>query len=809
MILLLLGVGVIYSVWGELRDALTIFTVIILLVLSEIFTEYRAKKAVDSLRKLAPPVASLIRAGYYTEQKTTDSVGGDILVLKVGSIVPADARLLESVDLEVNESALTGESTSVTKQEGILAGKTSLADRTNMVFADTTIVRGRATAVVTATGMDTELGKITGLVLEAKQPKTPLQLAMKRLAGLLVWVAVSFSVIIPVIGLLQGKPLKDMVLTGLSLSFATIPEELPIVVTMVLGLGALSLSKRHVLIRRLKSAETLGSVTVIVTDKTGTLTENRMALSKVVTRFNAHIPSAENTSRDSQFLLRAGLLTSNVEMDSRKEYVGDPMEIALVKAAEKAGIFTVDVQKEYRLQDAFSFDSQRKMTSSVYISGGNSFVFAKGAPESILDKCTAIGSENERGSMSDTARTAIRVEVESMAGEAMRVIAFAYKKVSGQKNLTREEAESDLVFLGLGGFADPPRAGVREAVKTISVAGIKALVVSGDHPLTVEKIAADVGLDGLQKAETGRQLEALNAEDFARTVREGVLFARTTAEQKQQIVSVLQKQGEVVAVTGDGINDAPALKSADIGIAMGETGTEIARQTADMVLTDDSFISIAEGIREGRKIFDNLKKGITYYLCVKIALILCFIVPLILNLPFPFAPIQIIVLELFMDLAASATFVSEPIEKNVMLRLPYNIKARFINSKMIRSFAVNGACLSAAVLFNYLLATYSGWSVVQAQTIAFATWLIGHIFLALNMRSESLPLYRIGLFSNKPMLIWIGAVVIFLVLVTNLPQTQLSLKLTSLDLNSWLLAVFVPFVTTFWMEIGKIIRKRD
>jgi Ca2+-transporting ATPase len=806
MIMLLLVVGIFYSIWGELRDTITIFSVIILLVLSEIITEYRAKKAVDSLKKLASPTTPIIRDGLYYDCPTTEVVRGDLLVLKPGGIVPADARLTQAIDLEVNESALTGESVPVAKQEEPLPAETPLAERSNMVFLGTTVTRGRGMAVVTATGVDTELGKITGLVLEAKPPKTPLQLGMKRLSGLLVWVAVGFSVIIPGIGLIQGKALKDMVLTGLSLSFATIPEELPIVITMVLGMGALALSKSNVLIKKLKAAETLGSVTVIVTDKTGTLTENKMTLSKIVTDFS-NATQAKVMSPQDEFLLKIGVLTSNVEKGT-SGLVGDPMETALFEAAGKTGILSEQLHKEYTLRNEFDFDSQRKINSAAYKTKEDNFVFAKGAPEVILSRSAKITRGNNVGDKTEADNAQIRATVENMAGEAMRVIAFAYKKVQGAAALSQETAEQVLTFLGLAGFLDPPRAGVKEAVKSISEAGIRTIIVSGDHPLTVEKIAASVGIDNQQKSVTGTQLQAMALDEFQDKVKSSSLFARTTAEQKQKIVSTLQSQGQVVAATGDGINDAPALRSADIGIAMGESGTEIAREAADMVLTDDSFISIAAGVREGRKIFDNLKKGITYYLCVKIGLILSFIIPLILSLPFPFAPVQIIVLELFMDLAASATFVAEPIEKNVMRRPPYNIRERFINRSMIQKIFTGGACLAAAVMFNYLLLTYTNASLVQAQSTAFATWMIGHIFLAFNMRSERVPLSRIGFFSNATMLVWTVGAIIFLLVVTYIPQIQLSLKLTSLEPRSWLLAIIVPFVTIFWMELGKIIRNR-
>lgn len=805
MILLLLVVGIVYSIWGDTRDAITIFAIIAVLVFIEIYTEYRAKKAIAALKRLSPPTTPILREDMYTKIPASEVVRGDIALLEVGERVPADARIIDTFGLEVDESPLTGESIPVTKEDKVLFGNIALAERSNMVFAGTTVTRGRGRAVVTATGMDTELGKITGLVLEAKEPKTLLQLAMKQLAGLLVWIAVFFSVLIPVVGIVQGKPYKEMVLTGLSLSFATIPEELPIIITMVLGIGAFALSRKNVLIRRLRAAETLGSVTVIATDKTGTITENKMTLAKVATDTATKVFAPDSPSPADQFLLQIGALTSCIKKASEGCYVGDPLEIALLEAAESAGILPEELQARFHLQKEFTFDNQRKMMSRVFQQDGESFVYAKGAPEIILARSSRIAQGTGEREKTEEDEAVIRRRAESMAEEAMRVLAFAYKKVADGMNLTQEEAEKDLVFVGLAGLADPPRAGAAEALKTTKEAGIKTIVVSGDYPLTVKKIASEVGIDGGGKVITGAELEQMDDQQLKDKVKEVFLFARTNPEQKLRIVRLLQESGEVVAVTGDGINDAPALKSADIGVAMGETGTEVAREAADMVLTDDSFTSIAAGVREGRKIFDNLKKGVTYYLSAKVALVLSFLVPLALNIPFPFVPIQIVLLELFMDLAASATFVAEPIEAGTMQRAPRHRKERFIDRSMLTSISLGSVSLAAAVLINYLLAWYYfGWGPVQAQSVAFATWLVGHVFLALTMRSQRETLWRIGVLSNRIMLVWAAAAFAFLILVTNLSITQASLRITSLDLISWFLVIGVPLVTIFWLELKKL-----
>lgn len=805
MILLLLVVGAVYSVWGERRDALTILIIVALLVFIEIGTEYRAKKSVAALRKLSPPLVPLIRDGLYTLAPAEEVVKGDVLSLEVGGRVAADGRCLESFGLEVDESPLTGEAMPVAKDDVVLPREVPLAEKVNMVFAGTTVTRGRGTALVTATGMDTELGKITGLVLEAKEPKTPLQLAMKQLAGLLVWVAVFFSLIIPAVGLLQGKPLKEMVLTGLSLSFATIPEELPIVITMVLGLGAYALSRRNVLIKRLKAAETLGSVTVIATDKTGTMTENRMTVSMIATDSNVRSYSREKLSASDRYLLRAGVLTSGIKKARGDGYPGDPMEAAILEAAAVADIIPSELEKQFLLKKEFSFDNQRRMMSSTYLAATGGLVFVRGAPEAVLERSSAIFHDGGERPKTEADVEAIRKQVESMANQAMRVIAFGCKMAPDAATVSQEEAETGLVFVGLVGFSDPPRPGVKEAVNEIKGAGVRTIVISGDHPLTVERVAAQVGISNDDRAITGTELDRMDDGNLKNILRRNSLFARTTAEQKLRITLTLRSMGEVVAVTGDGINDAPALKSADIGIAMGKTGTQVARETADMVLRDDSFISIAAGVREGRKIYDNLRKGITYYLCVKVALVLSFVVALVLAVPFPFAPIQIILLELFMDLAASATFVAEPIEANAMKRPPRSPKERFVNREMVRRISLGSLSLAGAVTINYLFAWYSGWGQIQAQTLAFATWLIGHIFLAFNMRSRTEPLWKIGLFSNPVMLVWAGVVFIFLIVVTGFTPVREPVKVTYLDVTSWLMAVAVPFATIYWLELRKIL----
>jgi len=805
MILLLLVVGIVYSVWGDVSDAITIFAIIIALVFVEIFTEYRAKRAIAALKRLSPLTNPVMREGMYMRIPSSEVTRGDIVLLEAGEKVPADARIIESFGLQVDESSLTGESSPVAKGTEALPDDIPMAERANMVFAGTTATKGRGRVVVTATGMDTEMGKITGLVLEAKEPKTPLQLAMKQLAGLLVWIAVFFSVLIPAVGIIQGKPYQEMILTGLSMSFATIPEELPIIITMVLGVGAFALSRKNVLIRRLRTAETLGGVTVIVTDKTGTITENKMSLAEIAAGTTSSVPSEDRMSRAESSLLKIGAITSCLKKATEGCYLGDPLEIALLEGARAAGISPEELQEQYNLKREFTFDNERKMMSAIFQRDSESFVYAKGAPEIILARSSSIAQGSGERNKTEVDEEEILARAGGMAAKAMRVIAFAYKKIDDGAELTQEEAESDLVFLGLAGLVDPPRAGVAEALRATKEAGIRTMVVSGDHPLTVQRVASEVGIDSNGKVITGVELDRIAEKDLPERVKEVSLFARTSPEQKLRIVNVLQGAGEVVAVTGDGTNDAPALKSADIGIAMGETGTEVAREAAAMVLTDDSFISIVAGVREGRKIFDNLKKGVSYYLSVKVALVLSFLIPLILGIPFPFAPIQIVLLELFMDLAASATFVAEPMEPDTMQRPPRPRSEKFIDRSMLTNIFLGSLSLAAAVLINYTLAWYAGWGLVIAQSVAFGTWLVGHIFLALTMRSQRQSLWEIGLLSNRIMLLWAAAALAFLVLVTSIPSAQGPLRVTSLNPLNWFLIIAVPFVTIFWLELKKFV----
>jgi P-type Ca2+ transporter type 2C len=797
MILLLLVTGLLYSVWGNLADALAIFCVILVLVGVEVLNEYRAKRAIAGLSKLSEPTAFVHRGGQDIEVPVEDIVPGDIILLQAGRRVPADARLIESYSLAADEASLTGESVPVEKDTHLLLpANTALTEQHNMIFAGTTITRGLGSALVVATGMQTELGHVAELAQEIRQPRTPLQQAMRELTRWLVWLALGFSVLIPLLAiLLSGESWRQMLLTGLSLAFAVIPEELPIIITMVLALGAYRLARQQAIIKRLQAVETLGSVTTIATDKTGTLTENRMQVSRFYPEALEHK------------LLEIGALC-NSTIEQGEKLTGDPLEVALLRKAQEAGVHIQTLRRTASLRDEFTFDNTRKRMSVVYDRDGALWVAVKGAPEAVLTQCTRHLIEEQEQPISEADREAALEISTQMAGSGLRVIALAEKSVPAG-SLSQDEAESNLTFIGFIGLIDPPRPEVKTAIAACRTAGIRPIMITGDHPLTARAIAEQVGLDGNTRLLTGPELDVLSDEELEKSVSEVSIYARTTPAHKLRIVRALREQGERVAVTGDGINDAPALAAADIGIAMGETGTDVAREAADMVLANDNFTTIVIAVREGRILFANLKKGVRYYLACKVALVSATLLPVLLHVPVPFAPIQIILMELFMDLAASATFVNEPAEADLMRYPPRNPKAHFMDRAMVTSIFASGAGLFIAVSITYLVTWYTSGDLVKAQTVAFITWLLGHIFLAINLRSEREPLFRLGFFSNRLMVIWGAATLIFILCVSFIPGIQNLLKTVTLTPGEWILVIGMAFVGTFWIEVLKLLRWRS
>ena len=728
MILLLLVVGVFYGLWGGLGDALTIFVVILLLVAAEVGNEFRAKRAIAALERIAAPKARVRRAGQVVTIDTETVVPGDMLILVPGTRFAADARLISAINLSVDEAALTGESLPAEKAVG------------DVVYAGTVVVAGEGAAEANATGAGTRLGQMAAQLETVKPPKTPLQLAMKSLAGKLVWVAVFFSVAIPLIGIARGGNFREMILTGLSLAFATIPEELPIIITMVLGLGAFRLSRQNFLVKRLRAAETLGDATVILTDKTGTLTESRMQVAAVWPQ------------EQQQMVLAAVLGTVSPE-------VPDALEQAVLERANASGLALPhgDILRLRHPGDG------RRSKAVLWRHPDGLWLHLTGAPEEVFPRCREVPA-------------ALREQLETETSQGRRVIAVATRRLDAQDaNRPLAELEQDLELAGLVSFADPPRAGVRETLAQVASAGIRTLMVTGDHPATAAAIARQVGISA-DRVLTGEGLDRLDDAALAKAVREVSVYARATPQHKYRLVVALQKNGEVVAVTGDGVNDALALKAADGGIAMGIKGTDVAKEAAQAVLADDNYATLARAVFEGRHFFDNLRKGVNYYLAVKVGLIATFLLPVLAGLPLPFSPIQIILLELFMDLAASAGFVAEPAEADIARRQPRRAASALLDGAAVRTILFKGALLFAAVMAAYAWANWRGLPPAAVQSCAFAAWMVGHVALAFISRSDRDWIVRHGLFANRVMNLWAVAAIGFLLLAIYLPPLREALR---------------------------------
>jgi Ca2+-transporting ATPase len=560
-----------------------------------------------------------------------------------------------------------------------------------------------------------------------------------------------------------------LILTGLALAFAAIPEELPIIITMILGLGSYNLSKKGFLVKKLNAAETLGDATVIVTDKTGTITENRMQVAQV-------FPSIE----EARVLSAAAAALTEMSLS--------PTDKAVLEAANKRGVH-MNFGSVLRER---GFESAKRTRAVLRERNGGFWLSTVGAPEEILHP-------------SDT-DDEVHAELENETAKGRRVIAVAEKSVSAKEaNMPFSKLEANWDFVGLVSIEDPPREGVKATIDAIHKAGIRTIMVTGDHPETAMQIAKSVNIPA-EKVVTGDEVDKLSDEQLQTVIKDVSVFARTTPEHKYRLVKALHANNEVVAVTGDGINDTLALKAADVGIAMGVKGTDAAKEAADVVLTDDNFVSIGQAVFEGRRFFDNLRKGLKYYLSVKAALISIFLLPLALGIPLPFAPIQIIVLELFMDLAASAGFVTEPAEKTIYTRMPKNPKTRFPDARMIREIAVSAASLFAAVMMAYFYAQWQSLSETEVQTFAFSAWIMGHIILAFVSRSDDEPLYVLGPLSNRVMDAWAVLAISFLLVAITVPSVGLQLRLSTLTASQFGLIFFIALITIGWREIVKMMQ---
>lgn len=805
VIYVLIAASAIGFAFGETVEAIAVLVVILITVLIGFFMEWQAVRSMEALRKMAETHASVIRDGRKVTIEAHEIVPGDILLLECGQVVPADARLLTNENLAVKEAALTGESNQVEKSVKILPGDTQLAERSNMVFSGTLVTRGSAKTLVTATGEQTELGKISQLTREAEDEATPIEKKLDSLSRRLILLTILLAVSIALTGYLQGRDLKLMIETAIALAVAAIPEGLPIVATIALARGMLRLAKDRVIIKQLRSVETLGSTGIICTDKTGTLTENQMAARAIIMQEKEiEIPEEEpevlfvGMQKNEAFirLLETGVLCNNVELDENigDSIVGDPVEIALVNLATEAGFDVEKIRREHPEVIELPFDTETKMMATLNHFGNSYRASAKGALESILYHCDRIYTSGGIEGFTDKADW--EKAADRMASRGLRTLAFAYRDLEAPP-ARKEELLKGLTFLGLVGFIDPPRRDIKDAVEICKNAGIDVVMVTGDHPQTARYIAEAVGLldkgATQDKIVTGRQLAQLDRESeaFEQRLLNAIVLARVTPAQKLDLIRVYQKHGHIVGMTGDGINDAPALKKADIGIAMGMRGTEAAKEVADVILRDDQFTSIELAIRQGRIIFENIRKFVVYLLSSNLAEIISVAVASFSILPLPLLPLQILYLNLVTDVFPALALGLGEGESGIMRQPPRPVDEPIISRKLWTSTLVYGLCITAGVLGIVLFAYY--YLELEAEKVnnmAFYTLVLGQLLNVFNLPKRSVSFFNNEVTRNT----WVWAAILLCIVLTALGylipplRTVLSLVPLSGEQLGWVVA---------------------
>jgi Ca2+-transporting ATPase len=767
---------------GEQIDAAVIGVILVLIAISGFIMEYRAEKAIEALKKMASLKAIVIRDNKEHSIDAINLVPGDVVVLETGEKVPADARIIEAVNLQTQEAALTGESTPVKKEDVVLKEKTSMADQINMVFSGTIVTAGRAKAVITQTGMKTEIGKIAEMIAEAKPEPTHLQKNLDRLGKWIGWAVIVIAIIVFIAGMLKGElKLLEMFIFAVALAVAAIPEGLPAVVTICLALGVQRMVKRNALIRKLPSVETLGSTTVICTDKTGTLTCNQMTVKKIYVNSKEIEVTGSGYATEGIFkvgkkimnpnsfsrLLQIGSLCNDAKF-SGKELIGDPTEGALIVSAEKAGIKKNYLEHNYPRMGELGFSSERKRMSTFHKINGKKTVLCKGAPDVILELCDRILVNGEIKRLGRLEKKKILEFNEKFSNEALRVLGFAYKESSTLN-------EKDMVFVGLQGMIDPPRPDVKDAIAKCKKAGIKIVMITGDYIGTAKAIGKEIGLEG--KAITGQELDEIK--NLSAKVEGIGIYARVDPRHKVKILDALKKKGHVVAMTGDGVNDAPALKEADIGVSMGITGTDVAKEASDMILTDDNFSSIVNAVEEGRGIYDNIKKFVNYLLSANVGEVLVIFLSIVMGMGAPLIAIQILWINLVTDGLPALALGVDPASPRIMERKPRNPKQHILTKNTTLNILVVGILMSIACLV--LFKKYYLVDLIKAQTVVFTTLVVLEIARVYMIRSQ----YNIGVFSNKFLILAILSSMLLHLIVLYTPL-NVFFKTVPLGITEWI-----------------------
>lgn len=824
LIYVLLGAAVITLIIGEYVDAIIILFVVILNAAIGVFQEYKAEKAIDALQQMTTPRSLVRRDGEVREINSEEIVPGDIIVIDAGRFIPADLRLIESANLQIEESALTGESVPSEKDANALHEdpQTPLGDKSNMAYLSTLATYGRGEGVVVATAMDTEIGNIAKILDEDIEEMTPLQKRLNELGRILGFLAIGICVLIFIIGFFQKRDLFEMFLTAISLAVAAIPEGLPAIVAIVLALGVTRMSKINAIVKKLTAVETLGSVNIICSDKTGTLTQNKMTVVKHYTLNNLQdIPSEGPelvADKDTQELLKTFVLCSDATYENGQG-TGDPTEIALVVLGDRYNFSKRTLDSEYKRVGEKPFDSDRKLMSTLNEEEKGYRIHTKGAIDNILKISKNALVQGEIVPLTEEMKNKYLTIAEEMSDNALRVLGAAFK--DADRILAPEEMEQDLTVIGIVGMIDPPRLEVKDSINEAKLAGITPIMITGDHKNTAVAIAKELGIaESLEQSLTGGEIDSFSDEEFSKRINEYRVFARVSPEHKVKIVKAFKAQGNIVSMTGDGVNDAPSLKTADIGVAMGITGTDVAKGASDMILTDDNFTTIVQAIREGRNIYNNIKKSVIFLLSCNLGEIIAIFLSVLFFWPVPLLPTQILWINLITDTLPAIALGVDPGDKDVMKLKPRDPKESFFARGAGKRALIGGTLIGILTL----LAFYFGLNeygyklssknipeevLTYARTMSFVVLAASQLFYSLSMRNASKSIFKIGLFSNKYL---IGAIVLGLVLqlgMISVPFLANAFKLQWLSVRDWLIVLAFALVPLIINEFIKAFKRKN
>lgn len=812
MVIVLLAAAAISGLLGEWADTVIILVIVLLNALLGMIQENKSEQALKALKMMAAPNAKVIRGGMVTIVPAQNLVQGDLVIIEAGDYIPADLRLIESANLKIDESALTGESLPSEKDiSGEIDAKAGVGDRLNMAFSSTIATYGRGRGIVVGTGMNTEIGNIAGMIMETKEEKTPLQVKLNQLGKLLGIAAIVICSLIFVVGLLYGRDVFEMFLTAVSLAVAAIPEGLTAVVTIVLAIGVQRMAKRNAIIRNLPSVETLGSATVICSDKTGTLTQNKMTVvSAWIDNKRYDIKDINVDNADFKLITKISILCNDAQIvreDGVVSFMGDPTETAFVAMALDKGMDKHVIEVHNQRMNEIPFDSVRKRMTTINKTTDGYRVYVKGAVDEMLPFCTRIKLNGDAVAINEYVLDDIKSENESMAKDALRVLAMAYKDLDVLPNKDEmNDLESDLIFAGMLGMIDPPREEVKRAVAICKKAGIKTVMITGDHLVTAMAIADALGIfnegDG---AVTGAELQEMTDEELKSRVANISVYARVSPEHKVRIVEAWKAWGHVVAMTGDGVNDAPALKRADIGASMGKVGTDVAKEASDMVLTDDNFSTIVAAVEEGRIIYANILKAIQFLLSCNVGEIVTLFVGTMLNWHELLLPIHILWINLVTDGLPALTLGMEPGETDIMDKKPRDPNKGIFTKGMITRISWQGVMIGALTLTAFIIGRKS-YDIVVARTMAFAVLALSQMAHVLNLRSNKFSIFKMKFFSNPKLIGAVALSVILEIMVISIPGLNRIFHVVSLNSIQWAYVAFLSISPIIFVELAKLFK---